>query len=491
MELIICIVITNINNINIIKNTWLKLNENNKYYFIFDSFHKNKIDDEDNYIFIDINEVHFEIINYFHKNKYNFIYITYDNSFTNLINLNLLLKDINFTEPIYLGGHGDYRTINNIKFYFHSYTPGIILSKKATELLNDELLMLNFNNINNNEFKNLSGVAIGYYSHIMNFKLINNDNFHYCNWKGNPCCPNNICSDEIITCSNMNTNDMYEYYDSLICNLDVQNTVNNKMKLIIFPGGGLGNLIFQYINAFALKKRYDCELYFQKDYKYWRGTMNSFNIFNHLKYVNVKLIDKTTYINYDEKEFNYYDIQLNNNNNYKIHGYYQSYKYSELYIDEIKSILFNNITSKVLNIKNKYNSLLKNKPTCLIHVRRGDYLIFTNAHPICEDKYYINALKIMGDYHYLICSDDTQYINSWPVIKNIDHSIIDLTDPEELLIFMSLCDNFIIANSSLSLLGYLFRDNKFAKLIAPEKWFGSDGPKFKIEDIVPPEGILL
>ena len=56
---------------------------------------------------------------------------------------------------------------------------------------------------------------------------------------------------------------------------------------------------------------------------------------------------------------------------------------------------------------------------------------------------------------------------------------------------MTFCDNFIIANSTLSLVAYLLRNNQTAKIVAPKKWFGSVGYKYKIEDIVPPETILI
>jgi hypothetical protein len=490
MELIICIVITNIYNITVIKNTWLKLCNNIKIYFAvnkqacLNNF-------EDNYIFLDDNDIHFTIIRNFSKIEYDFIYITYENSYTNIENLLKKLESLNSNENIYLGGHGDYRIINNIKFYFHSYIPGIILNKSATLLLEDSNIMEQYNDISNNEFKNNSGVAIGYFSYIKNIKLLIDDNFHFCNWKGIPCHPNNIDLVNLISCSNMNSTDMYSFYNLLYKNNNIFSFDNKKMNIIICPGGGLGNLLFQYIYSFVLQKKFECNVYFQINYNYWRGDINSFAIFKHLNFIDLNIVNTDNFKNYNEKMFAYYDIDLKKNNNYKITGYYQSYKYSELYIEEIKDILFNNISLKFLKIKNKYNSLLKDKKTCLLHVRRGDYLIFRNIHPLCKNDYYINAIEYMGDCHYLICSDDNNFLNNWKVIENIDYNIIDLNDPEELFIFMSLCDNFIIANSSLSLLSYLFREKKDAKLIAPKIWFGSSGPKYKIEDLIPPKGILI
>jgi hypothetical protein len=49
---------------------------------------------------------------------------------------------------------------------------------------------------------------------------------------------------------------------------------------------------------------------------------------------------------------------------------------------------------------------------------------------------------------------------------------------------MTMCHEFIISNSTFSLLAYYFRKNKRAKLCIPIKWFGPDGPKYKISDLV-------
>ena len=56
---------------------------------------------------------------------------------------------------------------------------------------------------------------------------------------------------------------------------------------------------------------------------------------------------------------------------------------------------------------------------------------------------------------------------------------------------MSLCDYFIIANSTLSLCAYFLRDNSDSILIGPKNWFGPDAPKHKLEDILPPETIII
>jgi hypothetical protein len=493
MKIVLCIVIYNIDNIDIIKNTYLKLiNSDINYYFILDNKLKKDIYSiNDSYIFIkDLNlDTHFSILRYFKDLQYDFISISYENAFININNLILYLNTLNINDELYIGGHGDYRALNT-KFWFHSYTSSIILTKNATLLLLDESLMDNYNKLcfHSSDLQNLSGVAIGYFAQLYNIKIINNDNFKFCNYIGYPCHNNNINTAELIACYNMSEEDMYNYYN-IIKNDKIK---INKMNIIVCPGGGLGNVLFQYFNSYVLKKKYNCNVLYQSNYQYWRGDMNKYRIFKYLEFIDLNITKTDNFIDYNEKDFLYNEYELEQKN-YKIFGYYQSYKYSENYIDEIKDDLFfknnNGLYTSVLNKYNLINS--KFKETCLVHVRRGDYLNLQNIHPVCKDDYYIKALKIIPNCKYLIFSDDIQFIKNWSVIKNLDYEIIDINNAEEILIFMSLCDNFIIANSTLSLVAYLLRKNKDAKLVAPKIWFGKDGYKYNIEDIIPNNGILL
>jgi hypothetical protein len=507
MENIICIVVleNNINKIHTIQNTWIKFCSDIKYYFIIDDTFN--FGNDKNYIYLNNlqNDTHFTIFRHFSNIDYNFMLVTYINSFVNVPNLIKLINTLDPNDDYYIGGHGDYRTINNIKFYFHSYTPGIIVSKFTTNSLLDKNLMNDYNKIcTNKDLQNLSGVAIAYYVNIFNIKLIINDNFYFCNWQGHPCHTYEVNSDNLICCSNMEINDMLNYYKILIDNdnniddnlLDnnIDNNLldnnNDKMHIIICPGGGLGNILFQYFNSYVLSKKYNCKISYQCNYDYWRGCINKYKMFKDLDFVDLTKIDTTSYYDYNELHFYHYDIKLLKKN-YKISGYYQSYKYSQEYIQDIKNELFYNIASTYYLMENKYYKIKNNKETCLIHVRRGDYLMFSNVHPPCTDNYYREAIKLIPNCKYLVCSDDINYVTNWNVLKNIDHEIININDSEELLVFMTLCDNFIIANSTLSLIAYLLRNNKNAKVVGPKNWFGPAGYKYKIEDIVPPEVILI
>jgi hypothetical protein len=478
MNLIICIIIDINNNfIDDIKNTWCVSSNTKPNVFAL------KNTDIKYYFYEDKN--HFDIIREFNNVDYNFLLITYSNSFININNLINFLNTLDSNELLYIGGHGDYRACN-IKFWFHSPTPGIILTKNASKLLIDLNLMDNFNLICQQDVKNNSGVAIGYYSTLFNIKYIHNNNFLFCNFCGVPCHTEQINKNNIICCSNMEKKDYYDYYNFIKIN-NPQLCIKN--KIIMYPSGGLGNLLFQYFVMYAISKEFNYDIYFQNKYNYWRGDIDKYQIFSHLNFIDTDSIDTTNYIEYKETEYTYSSISLNNNN-YKIFGYYQSYKYSEKYISDIRNILFYNISVQYHKIENIFYKYKNKQNTCLIHVRRGDYLQFQHVHNILSDNYYIKGISLFPNCKFFIFSDDLIFISNWNVIKNINYQIINLSDPQEILIFMSFCDNFIIANSSLSLCAYLLRLNKNAKLVAPKKWF-SENIKFNINNIIPPNAILI
>jgi hypothetical protein len=343
----------------------------------------------------------------------------------------------------------------------------------------------------NPELIDCYGVAIGYICNKIKIESIETNDINFCNWKGEPCHIGKINKNNLISCANMNYNDMQNFYNYL------NNNIFNKKTYIICPSGGLGNILFQYFLGFTLKNEYDCQVFYRKNYNYWRGDMNQYQLFKHLKYIDLQNENTKDFIDYHEKDFFFYDLELDNcdfnhtsTKNFIINGYYQSFKYSNKYIKEIRNELFSNNTY-YLEMQSTYNKIKKDKETCLIHVRRGDYLNYQNIHPICNDEYYNNAINILNkNVKYLIFSDDINFIQNWQLIKKLDYEIIYEMNPEKTLMLMSLCDNFIIANSTLSLVAYLLRCNDDAQLCAPKNWFGVDGYKYKIEDIIPPNSYL-
>lgn len=250
--------------------------------------------------------------------------------------------------------------------------------------------------------------------------------------------------------------------------------------------GGFGNILYNYIVAYALARKYNMKPLFVPDTDEYRLPMNRYKIFNKLEYTQVPNSVPKIY----ERGFQYFPIFVDQNvKEICIDGYFQSYKYSDGLIPVIKKELLANIPSDYERIVELYRQKTGNYRSIMVHVRRGDYLKFPNIHPIPTDEYFSQGLEWLYEsdasgYKLLVFSDDLDYLKTWNLLKNVNHEIIDISDPVDAFWLMTLCDNFLISNSSLSLLAYHFRERADAKLVLPAKWFGPDGPKFNMEDLV-------
>ena len=168
-----------------------------------------------------------------------------------------------------------------------------------------------------------------------------------------------------------------------------------------------------------------------------------------------------------------------------LRGYFQSYKY---FWDDIQDIVIQ-FTKNVGEdfMKEEYERISCGTKCVCVHVRRTDYLEFSEIHTNLTESYYKQALERFPDYRVLVFSDDTESIRYWDVWKTREVHFVDEPDPLRTLWLMYYCDAFVIANSSLSLNAYLFaRGMRETPGVAPAQWFGPKGPKFKIEDLVPP-----
>jgi len=237
-----------------------------------DLFNKLNID----YYYLPKNTNHIDVIKFIKNKTYDYVFITYSNSFMNVNNLISFLEKQNESGPVYIGGHGDFRNIANVKFYFHSHTPGICINKRGIEIMSQTGIYDNYNLLcknNKSDLINNSGVAIGFFASIYNFKIINCENIWYCNCWGHPCHSSKPNLNSLVSCSNLSSSD----FDFCYSILD-ENT--SKSNIIIHPSGGLGNLLFQFFYGYVTSKEVDSNLMFFINTKYWRGDMNKHSIFS-------------------------------------------------------------------------------------------------------------------------------------------------------------------------------------------------------------------
>jgi hypothetical protein len=231
---------------------------------------------------------------------------------------------------------------------------------------------------------------------------------------------------------------------------------------------GLGNNLFQIAAAYGVAVRDIKVPVFEFDNTHrMHSNIESYsdNIFRNLNFVK-KL---TNFHSYNERNFHYDEIPKLNYN-LKLFGYYQSEKYFENCKSEIRKIFeIDDITRKKLI--EKYSDIIS-LDTCSVHVRRGDYLKSSGAHPTQDIDYYKKAFDIFDKkITYLIFSDDINWCKNNFNFLNKKIFIENSKDYEDIYL-MSLCNNNIIANSTFSWWGAWLNLNKSKKVIAPNKWFG-------------------
>lgn len=242
--------------------------------------------------------------------------------------------------------------------------------------------------------------------------------------------------------------------------------------------GRLGNQMFQY--AATKSAAINCNSLFAIPIEN-HELSNWFNIdckFYSLEQ-NLSLINKLKY--YNEAIFHYDSRFQTITDNTTLFGYFQSDKYFEKY----EHIIRKDFTFKdqiLDNVATFMKDLSGQKEIVSVHIRRGDYVNLQQFHPLCSEKYYNEAMNIMGDCKFLIFSDDIQWCkNTFGNSRDIIYS--DLPSHISDLCAMTMCDHNIIANSSFSWWGAWLNNNKNKKVVAPARWFGESYSDKNTKDI--------
>jgi hypothetical protein len=116
-----------------------------------------------------------------------------------------------------------------------------------------------------------------------------------------------------------------------------------------------------------------------------------------------------------------------------------------------------------------------------IHIRRGDYVsnpVTHQFHGICDLDYYARAISCMAEAvqqpYFFVFSDEPQWARENLKI-DFPCTIIDPNHQDyEDLYLLSLCQHFIIANSSFSWWAAWLSSNPGKSVIAPRRWFAAE-----------------
>lgn len=263
--------------------------------------------------------------------------------------------------------------------------------------------------------------------------------------------------------------------------------------------GGLGNMMFQIFATKSLSTD--------------RGTNCSFpNLHNLLNYLDVEktynpnLNHSQEYLKYltflrelditpPQKKlqvinypFEYSVLELPYGD-FIVDGFFQSEKY---FSQNRKKILdWCKISPHIKNIiETKYSDIISKKTTS-IHVRRGDYIKFSNNHRLQTLEYFNNAINILKNDTeiFIVFSDDIKWCK-----ENFSGNKFFFVENEKDYVemyLMSLCKNNIISNSSFSWWPAWLNENDNKKVIGPINWFGPGLSNISDRDIIPSEWIKI
>ena len=232
--------------------------------------------------------------------------------------------------------------------------------------------------------------------------------------------------------------------------------------------GRLGNQLFQIANAYAQSLRHNRQLVLPKT----DTSVNEYfdNVYRKLNFLIEKSPEPSSDVHYINATYHYteYTPALDRPTVFK--GYFESEKYFKDYANEIKQ-LYGPAEEFVNEIKQKYPQL-SSSTNAVINVRRGDFLNFPAHHPVITAEYIHKAYNMLPKVNTtFVVSDDLQWCKENITLPN---TIFVEYEKHKALWFMSLCQNFVISNSTFSWWGAYLSKTFNKTVIVPQVWFGPE-----------------
>ncbi len=245
-------------------------------------------------------------------------------------------------------------------------------------------------------------------------------------------------------------------------------------------GGNLGNHLHQIATLIGFSEKYNCELVLPEwEYaKYFQHPPVQANVQADI------FIEEEGYHYMHE----FWDKYANDfrTKNADIHGWLQSEKYWQFCKEKVfKTFSFKEELTE--QVKSKFKAAF-NRKGIAISIRRGDFITNPNFY-LLSLEYYLGALitffPAYKDRSIIIFSDDLNYCKAH--IKSLPNIYFaaGLKGIEQLCL-MSMCDNFIISNSSFSWWGAMLGEKKDSIIIrSPYQLAGEFLRTFNTKDYYP------
>lgn len=269
--------------------------------------------------------------------------------------------------------------------------------------------------------------------------------------------------------------------------------------------GRLGNQMFQYaaLRGIAANNNLDWCIPPEDTPNY-----ANYGLFDAFKLTNVKHVGLINGPTYDEPGFEFDEALFNNcPDNVNIDGYRQTEKYFKHIASSIREDFEfkDEIYEPCKEFMSQFNGNI-----ILLHVRRGDNVGRPDWYPMPTIDHYEYLLDkhFNDDRPVLICSDDLNWVKEQELFKKdrfyisetrlyyqhqtlngageMETSLVPYYD----LCLMSMCNDAIIANSSLSWWGAWLQSNPNKKIITQTPWFGSCLAFNNLKDLIPDEWIV-
>jgi len=257
--------------------------------------------------------------------------------------------------------------------------------------------------------------------------------------------------------------------------------------------GRLGNQLFQAAAMIGIGKKHNHNVMLPR----W----------SYQKYFNFELAEGTMTSNnkINEPHYHYCDnLNIPEKGIFDLLGYFQSEKYWSGAIEEVKQNLSFN-REFISKVSQKYNDALSNNPIA-ISIRRGDYVNNPNYELLPIEYYILALIENFPDWQtrsVIIFSDDVPYCkthfecfdNFFFAENNFNNNDKRLYFHEnesaiEQLALMTLCNDFIISNSTFAWWGaYLGRKENSKVIYSPYHVKGELEKQINTKDYYPEDWI--
>jgi len=271
--------------------------------------------------------------------------------------------------------------------------------------------------------------------------------------------------------------------------------------------GGLGNQLFQIASVYEYADMYKKTPifanvdYLPNNFNHERRTYWSTLFSNKLNVIDIPEFNKIYFNNLYEQQGFVYNKFYFINDNVKLVGYFQAYKYiSEKTRIKMIELIYSN-EEYMYAAYEKYNEIksyfdnVDDDDMISFHIRRGDYVLSQNHHLVLNENYYKEAYDISCKMSnkkrkVVIFSDDIAWCKETFTNKYDSIYFVELDNIGIEFILLSLYKNNIIANSSFSWFASFISSYKDKLVIAPNNWTGVDGPQ-NVEDLYLPNMIRI